>query len=408
MTNAIHCIYEISEPNINTITINANINVKINHVHIAHVFKDKYLDNNIIGFKYKDKEFGNTCHKKRKNKTVKSNAPIKSFSNQATFVYKYGIQYLKIKIFKSGKMSIPGWKTTVLTDIPTIIQNIINKLKELQMDNKEMVLYENKEFELTDIKINMIKGNYFHKYISELHPVQLKDFINEKYSEHFDSVIYNQGRYAGIILKHSKKYNYTISIFSTGRIMFVMQEEKALQDIIEIMTEIVREFTNDIIDKNKFVYCRIMNRSSANENQINVYVYNKMVNKDKIKNISIDKSFHIDLLKLVEYYQDAEIELIRLKNGVLNSIVIDKQLIIFTKGNVIIDSDNYILIQKIYDKLYIIIDRYKDNIISLMPKRRRTKKIEMENKEIDMDLIHLYINDMQRLSKELNININVR
>ena len=37
------------------------------------------------------------------------------------------------------------------------------------MDNKEMVLYENKEFELTDIKINMIKGNYFDKYISELH-----------------------------------------------------------------------------------------------------------------------------------------------------------------------------------------------------------------------------------------------
>lgn len=181
----------INQPKIGMINVIGDLGLPIN----LSDFYEKFVPDEIfVGIRYKENKKGFVPENKKNKKGLQT-----SFYNQITIITTFNLRLLKIKIFNSGKVHIPGVKA--IEDC----QKIINLL-----EGKAKNYIEGELISIIDYDKMMITMQYQLQFSIKIDKRDLANFIRTNYKTFS---MYNPERNAGILVKWN---NLTIMIQSSG------------------------------------------------------------------------------------------------------------------------------------------------------------------------------------------------
>lgn len=205
---------------VSTITCNAYLGkeISINLSLLYEKIDPLEKDNEIIWIQnLKDNmEFVKGIYPKKIRKTKKINKKKNRFDNQITIIYRFNKDYKpNIKIFKNGNIQLTGIKN-LETDPKIIADKIINKIKEIYNEKKEIDMLNDTDFlkklEFNNFKVRMINTDfktYYNKDCKEKFNIRRKELhkllISEKYN---NKCTFQPGIYQGAKLEYyCNEYN---------------------------------------------------------------------------------------------------------------------------------------------------------------------------------------------------------
>lgn len=341
----------LNKPEVITIMVGTDIGTPINYNSLADCFMTDHLDKDVIGFKLGSIEIGDMCNKKRKNNTINSRKKVKSFDNQATMVIRVNkIKRLKVKIFNTGKIGIPGCIDFNLDDAKFAIKKVTDKLKEVHADYPELQIIKEKIDDSSNINVQMVKTNCTFDNIYYLDKDALKRFLQSSDGHYVKVKINHNPDYTGLSTDVNFDGAYaSTTIFPTGKLMFSFSNYKHdhikmshMMPLIQKVQDTMIHFMRYIIIENGGLYCKIINKDKNNkQDRINLYIYNKKIRSDRLINIRDSDSFSVDIQMIADHY--------RTKKGCTVDMVGNNKMIMttehitltmFSYGNTFIKGDN--------------------------------------------------------------------
>lgn len=161
-------------------------------------------------------EFVKGIYPKKIRKTKKINKKKNRFDNQITIIYRFNKDYKpNIKIFKNGNIQLTGIKN-LETDPKIIGDKIINKIKEIYNEKKEIDMLNDTDFlkklEFNNFKVRMINTDfktYYDKDCKEKFNIRRKELHNLLISEKYNNkCTFQPGIYQGAKLEYyCNEYN---------------------------------------------------------------------------------------------------------------------------------------------------------------------------------------------------------
>lgn len=227
-------------PHIAMINSFGRLNTKINLENMYIYFE---LDEQFVGKKFKGIQRGYIPPVKKNKK----NPTKKVMQNQVTIIYKIKERYIKVKIFNTGLVHMPGMKKI------QECKNLINDLEEkLKNSNQNMFVNpENLEGEYLP-ELNMINMQYTIKKKENLNKELIQQFIRKTYKDEIRNAILNPIYPAlKILYKYNETKIVTVMIQSSG--IIAMKGAKGVDALdqnykaIEFINKALIEYQKSII-----------------------------------------------------------------------------------------------------------------------------------------------------------------
>lgn len=291
--------------NINMVTGGGYIGTNINYKAIKECLSEGYLDDTIVGIQLGKITIGDVFNKQKKKTTRKTNSteiatPNKTFNdNLSIFIKTPLLKKLKIKVFSTGKISIPN-SSLDLEDDKIAIESVIEKFKDMQADlefnGSELIICDISKLQIKNLIYHNIKCNSSFKYISYIDIADITKFIEQNYSDKMKIRKKKGEKYSGSVFNNDGN---TITIFSTGSYAISSKSQTKIYEAYNLLNEIIQRYIINIINANKLLYCKITRNRKTK--QVNIRIYNKIIGNNKIINLQSDQSFSINLGDFITY-----------------------------------------------------------------------------------------------------------